>query len=735
MYGDCSMRKIFLLLALVLPWSCGLAQVASNPHDHLTAWYKCIGDASATGTIPTTGTTVYDSSGFGNAGTYTGTRNGSHSGTYYSAGAVGPNACYFDGSTNYVSLVATNPSALNLGTNSFTVSFWMTPSTMPSSSYVVPLSFQTSGNTSRVFCQLKYSDGVSYLFCLAQDTNGVKGGINTNRGLFAAGHSYMVTMTMNRAAHIFSLYINGILVGTDSVVMTGNVDLSAATAKNCLGGNGCTSAKFNGTLNDVRVYNTALTNRQVAALYAGDLAENSTPQIPGQLASLSVAGTSAYVVPNDFMGWSIEFSYAGPIMGQASTGTDYIIRQMAGNLTNVSGGKLYIRLGGNSTDSTTTAYAIEPEVEFLAATNSEFSAGVSAKTSTLAQQEAEAAVYVRGIPSIALELGNEPDAYGISSATYLTNMRNFLSPVHTSYPSTLFVGPSCIVYFCTSMAVFPPAVFAAGAAYGLTTGTTHSYEAAAGSCASPYNCLLQPSAYLPSQPTYLSQYAVSAHSSGHQFRVNEMNNLSGGGQRGVSNTFSSALWLIANAMTMAQNTVDGINIHGGYTTGSGSYYDPFQITLTAGTPNTFSVGVIQPIYYGMLFFDRATQNNAAIYPVKITLNRPCSVSGWTACIQAWETKDTSGNYRLALVNLDEVNAGNVVVSNPASTASVCYLSAPSYRSTSGVRFAGQTFDGSTDGTIQGTASYTTLTPSGGVFKIPMAITQAAIVRFGVSSGC
>ena len=204
------MRKIFLLLALVLSWSYGLAQVASNPNAYLTAWYKCIGDASATGTIPTTGTTVYDSSGFGNAGTYTGARNGSHSGTYYSAGAVGPNACYFDGSTNYVSLAATNPSALNLGTNSFTVSFWMTPTTIPSSGYVVPLYFQTSGNTSQLFCQLKYSDGVSYLFCLAQDTNGVNGGgINTNLGLFAAGHSYMITLTMNRATNIFSLYING----------------------------------------------------------------------------------------------------------------------------------------------------------------------------------------------------------------------------------------------------------------------------------------------------------------------------------------------------------------------------------------------------------------------------------------------------------------------------------------------------------------------------------------------
>jgi hypothetical protein len=733
------MRKLFLLFAIALPWSGGVAQVAAaNPNAHLTAWYKCVGDAAATGTIPSTGTTVYDSSGFGNAGTYSGTQAGSNSGTYYSAGSVGPNACYFDGSTNYVTLATTSTSALNFGTGSYTVSFVMNPTTIPSSSYVVPLYFQTTGNTSQIFCQLKYSDATSYLFCLTQDSNGINGsGINTNLGLFAAGHPYMITMTMNRTTNIFSLYINGVFVSSETVAMTGNVNWSQATAHPCIGGNGCTSSKFNGTINDVRVYNVALTNWQVAALYAGSQAQNSTPQAAGQIASLSVSGTSAYVVPADFMGWSIETSYAGPIMGQSSTGTDLIIRQMATNLTNVSGGNLYIRVGGSTTDSTSTAYSFEPEVEFLAANpSSEFSMGVCAKTCTLAQQEAEAGVYVGAMSSVVLEFGNEPDStYSWSSATYITNLTNFLSSVHTNYPSTLYVGPSCTAYFCTGMAMLPPAVFTAGASYGLTTGTTHNYQATAGSCASPYNCLLLPAAYLPSQPTYLSQYAVSAHGSGYKFRVNEMNDLAGGGQNLVSNTFSSALWLIANAMTLAQNTVDGINIHGGYTGGSGSYYDPFQITITSGSPNTFSIADIQPKYYSMLFFDTATQHNAAIYPVTVTLNKQCSQSGWQACVQAWETKDTSGNYRLSLVNLDQANSGNVVVSNAASTASVCYLSAPSFTSQTGITFAGQTFDGSTTGTIQGTASYTTLTPSGGVFTIPMAVTQAAIVRFGVNSGC
>jgi hypothetical protein len=729
------MRKLFLLVAFILSCSGGWAQVAAaNPNANLRAWYKCVGDSSATAALPSSGTTVYDSSGFGNTGTYTGTKAGSSASTYYSTGGVGPYACYFDGSTNYVTLATTATSALNFGTGSYTVSFVMNPTTIPASAYVVPLYFQTSGNTSQIFCQLKYSDATSYLFCLTQDSNGINGGgINTNLGLFAAGHPYMITMTMNRATNIFSLYINGVFISSETVAMTGNVNWSQATAHPCIGGNGCTSSKFNGTINDVRVYNTALTNWQVAQLYAGNQAQNATPQIAGQLASLSVSGTSAYVVPTDFMGWSIETSYAGPVMGQSSTGTDLIIRQMATNLTNVSGGNLYIRVGGSTTDSTSTAYSFEPEVEFLAAKpSSEFSMGVCAKTCSLVQQEAEAAAYVGAMSSVALEFGNEPDSYSISSATYTTDLTNFLSPVHTSFPSTKFVGASCSVYFCTAMALLPPAVFTAGASYGLTTGTVHSY--AYPSC-SATNCLLQPAAYLPSQPTYLAQYAANAHGSGYKYRVNEMNNIAGGGGNGESNTFSSALWLIANAMTMAQNTVDGINIHGGYTGGSGSYYDPFQITITAGTPNTFSIADIQPIYYGMLFFDTATQNNAAIYPVTVTQNAACSQSGWQACTQAWETKDTGGVYRLSLVNLDQVNSGNVVVSNAASTASVCYLSAPSWSSQTGITFAGQTFDGSTTGTIQGTASYTTLTPSGGVFTIPMAVTQAAIVRFGASTGC
>jgi hypothetical protein len=57
------------------------------------------------------------------------------------------------------------------------------------------------------------------------------------------------------------------------------------------------------------------------------------------------------------------------------------------------------------------------------------------------------------------------------------------------------------------------------------------------------------------------------------------------------------------------------------------------------------------------------------------------------------------------------------------------LNAPNYQSTSGVSFAGQTFDGSTDGTIQGTQTVESIDVTDGVFEIPMPITSAAIVVF------
>lgn len=57
-----------------------------------------------------------------------------------------------------------------------------------------------------------------------------------------------------------------------------------------------------------------------------------------------------------------------------------------------------------------------------------------------------------------------------------------------------------------------------------------------------------------------------------------------------------------------------------------------------------------------------------------------------------------------------------------------------YLNGNGTAGTGQTYDGSTSGVMVGTASPATITPSAGVFSIPMATTQAAIVQFS-PAGC
>ena len=101
-----------------------------------------------------------------------GTKAGSSTSTYYSAGVGWAKRLLLRRVNKLHNMAATNASALNFGTSSYSFSFWMNPATLPSSGYYVPLYFQNTGNTSQIFCFLEYSEATNMLFCLTQDTNG-----------------------------------------------------------------------------------------------------------------------------------------------------------------------------------------------------------------------------------------------------------------------------------------------------------------------------------------------------------------------------------------------------------------------------------------------------------------------------------------------------------------------------------------------------------------------------------
>jgi len=119
-------------------------------------------------------------------------------------------------------------------------------------------------------------------------------------------------------------------------------------------------------------------------------------------------------------------------------------------------------------------------------------------------------------------------------------------------------------------------------------------------------------------------------------------------------------------------------------------------------------------------FAQAAGNGAQLLPVTTLTN---------ANLDVWATLDNNGGVHLVIINKDQVASGNLQFTVPGYTSGTAIpLIAPSYASTTGVKMAGQTFDGSTNGAIQGTQSTQTLTQTNGVFNISVNPTSAVLIN-------
>ena len=165
------------------------------------------------------------------------------------------------------------------------------------------------------------------------------------------------------------------------------------------------------------------------------------------------------------------------------------------------------------------------------------------------------------------------------------------------------------------------------------------------------------------------------------------------------------------------NGVDGVNWH----TSAGSSYNAFNLNaVTKSGKTTYTLSGVNPLYYGMLMFAQATGNGAKLLPISNLTN---------ANLDVWATIDNSGTVHVVAINKDESQTGTLQISVPGYTQGVALpLTASTYTATTGVRYAGQTFDGSTNGTIQGTQVTQTVTPSNGVFSISVPTTSAILLN-------
>jgi prepilin-type N-terminal cleavage/methylation domain-containing protein len=205
------------------------------------------------------GSSTIDRSGNGNIGTWAGTAIGTN-GTYYAGGKVGSGSGIFDGATTWVGM----PSSTSLQVTNVTVSAWVNVS---SASFASIHFIDGFGNT-----------GVVGYWIAVNSPNKFEGSVGngtTESQLASTGSlspntwSY-VAMTFDGTTQ--TLYINGVVDSTSTSVsgnLAGYGTLSGAGSGFDIGNIvGLSGTRYlSGQVDDVRVYNRALSPAEIKALY------------------------------------------------------------------------------------------------------------------------------------------------------------------------------------------------------------------------------------------------------------------------------------------------------------------------------------------------------------------------------------------------------------------------------------------------------------------------------------
>jgi hypothetical protein len=447
--------------------------------------------------------------------------------------------------------------------------------------------------------------------------------------------------------------------------------------------------------------------------------------------------TTQPISPN-FLGLGHVMGDVFSMIGTSASNMNPIYEKLLKNLTRYANAPILIRELTEGSDPTDLFAA--PRLAALSQLNADVGAqymvGVDFLDDDVTTAVTETQQLVAGLPHKAfkaIELGNEPDLYGANgqrSATW--DYSEYLADYQKFAPAILAASDGVKLEAPVWAGLTPGFMnnlnsFVAGQASQLAFVTVHHYPG--GVC----NGSTEPSDYLLTEaavdgdmqpftgPVEISQYMTAAQAAGIPFRIGELNSISCGGQLGVTNSFSSALWAMDISFAYANVGVSGVNFFAPGNPYTVNPYAPFDFTSTIGKGGvrTYSVRDINPLYYGLLLFAQAVQNNAQLLPVTLTTQ---------GNIKAWATIDANRTIRLLLLNKDETASGPVSISlSGYGPASVTRMTAPSYSSTAGVMLGGQTFDGSADGTLQGTAYSESNAASSGVYTVTLPAVSAALV--------
>ena len=226
------------------------------------------------------GTTAGDASGNGNVGTLTG-------GPTWIAGKVGSGAVVLDGADDSVYLG--QPANLDVSsTNAVTVSVWVNPGNLPKR-VIFSRGGTYTGSISEVYylsINNSYPDKIDAH--ISDGTTLLKYSSPVNGVTFNEWQHFV--MVWNGNTQSLCVYKNGQLLGTCATTSGLNIQASTGNyAKTAIGMDATNSRYyFDGSIDDVRVYNRALSEQEITSLYGtgSETIANSNPiTSPGETSS------------------------------------------------------------------------------------------------------------------------------------------------------------------------------------------------------------------------------------------------------------------------------------------------------------------------------------------------------------------------------------------------------------------------------------------------------------------
>lgn len=446
----------------------------------------------------------------------------------------------------------------------------------------------------------------------------------------------------------------------------------------------------------------------------------------GDIATAAIGTTPGVSIAPDFLGVSHEWNTAQLMIGSKSSGVNPLYTTLLSQLTKNMNGPLIVRVGGSSTDTTGPANedTVEPFIELAGQMPVKFILGVNLGAGNLSLAEEQAATFVANMPATnleAVEIGNEPDGYasnGLRPSTY--SFSEFL-PQYQQWRAGI-LGQNTVGI---AGPVFGTGNWDLSAGSALVNGTLeasivtqHEYLV----CYDPDNpepgdFLLQPASSMIHFYS-LIPFVTQAHAVNLPLRVAEMNSICSGGQPGLSDSFSSALWAIDAMFEYANAGIEGVNWNTSY---DGGPYDLFQFHVwQKNSLNQYTLGTVRPLFYGLLFFSRAAGNNSKLLPVSLLTNYNLKV---------WATIDSTGKAHITILNKEQSAAGSVQfpLAGFSSGTVTTLADAGGYLATTGVTFGGQTFDNSVNGTLTGTLATEALKPVGDVWTVAIQPMSAVLV--------